>query len=248
MSNLIHDEARKPDAVTQSLKQGFEWTTQHSQMAGAVLAVLVIGLGGFFGIRAYKHSHELSLQEQLFTLEKEYSKKKEGFDAAQNPPEGSTPSAVKATGDLAKDYGDLPQRFADFAKAHSGTVAAGLAALQAAEIWSGYSKSTEAIEALKSANLSSGIIGTMVQMRLGSLLADQGDCAGALTVWSPLSTTKNSSFLGNEVKLRMGLCAEKTGDKAQAEKLYREVMANAKEGSEGKLAEQLIRLMKIKGN
>jgi hypothetical protein len=253
MSNLIHDEARKPDAVTKTLRQGFEWTATHSTLAASAVGIAILGLAGFFGIQGYNHSKEMKLQEQLFVIEKEYNKKKDGFDQAAAAPaaapvDAKEPVPAKATGDLETDYGNLPNRFAEFAKAHATTTTSGIAALYAAEIWSKHSKRELAIESLKSAKLESGVVGAMVQMRLATLLSDSGNCPEAIGIWTMLAKNSSAGFLVNEIKLRQGYCAEKSGDVAQAESLYREVMANAKEGAEGKLAEQLIRLMKVKVN
>lgn len=249
MSNITHEEARKPDAVTKTLKQGFEWTATHSTLAAAAVGVVVLALAGFFGIRALNHSQEMKLQEQLFVIEKEYNKKRDGFEQAASAP-ADTKEAVpaKATGDLEKDYGTLPNQFADFAKANPNTTTGGIAALYASELWSKHGKSDLAIETLKTAKLEKGVVGAMVQMRLATLLADAGNCTEATGIWSGISKNSGTGFLSNEIKLRQALCAEKSGDVAQAESLYREVMANAKEGTEGKLAEQLIRLLKVKAN
>jgi len=254
MSNVTHEQAKKPDAVTEQLKRGFEWTTTHSSIAIGASAIFLAVLGGYFGLQSWSLHKEEKLQGELFNIEREYLEKKEAFDQAQAVPPNADPKAeapkapAKASGNISKDYADIPQKLTAFVDRNVGTTAGGMAALYASEVFMTYKQPETAIAVLQKANLSKGLVGSLTQNRLASLLADKNDCAAALGIWTQMMKSTDNAFLSAEIKLRMGLCAESTGDKAQAEKLYQEVAAAAKDGGNGKLAEQLLRLMKVKTN
>lgn len=252
MSNVTHEQAKKPDAVTEQLKRGFEWTTTHSSIAVAVAGGILVILGGYFGLQSWSLHNEEKLQGELFNIEREYLVKKEAFDQAEATPASTDPKVeappAKATGDISKDYADIPQKLTAFVDRNVGTTAGGMAALYASEVFINYKQPEPAIAVLQKANVTKGLVGSLNQNRLASLLADKNDCAAALGIWTQMIKSTDNAFLSAEIKLRMGLCAESTGDKAQAEKLYQEVAAAAKDGGNGKLAEQLLRLMKVKAN
>lgn len=251
-------ERAKTDFVTAELKQGFAWTVAHTQLMATVIgAFIVVGLG-WAGWSHWTEKQETDLQARYFEIDSQIAKKKESFEAAKAektklppaaaaPDEEKKPTPIAQTGDLAKDYADLPQRLTDFASAHPRSKAGGLAALQLADILAEYKQPGEAIEVLKRVQ-SKGLVGGLVRMQLATLMANAGQCGEAMPVLNQIVADKSLSFLKGEAKLKIGVCQEVMGQAAQAEEIYKKVIEESKETSTARTAQKYLRLLKFKQN
>lgn len=242
----------QPDIVTQELKKGFEWTTTHSKLVLIVIGALLVAGGAGAAYSFVNERKETSLQEKYFVLENDYEKKKEQFDlytaTANQPADPKTKVApkaqgVKATGDLAQDYGTVEKGLRDLINEAPSSRAGAMSALLLTDLYKSYNKGPEALEILKKSSGTRGTMGAFVKAELGTQMADQKDCEGAIKTWSDLAKDKSAAFMAPQLKLKMGLCAETLGKKNEAEDYYKQVIADAKDTTAGRSAEKLLRLL-----
>lgn len=264
---ISKEDLKSPDQVTQTLRQGFVWTTSHSKIViTVVLAFIVVGsaisLVGYFADKK-----EMAQQEKYFLLEKAYTQKKSDFEAtsraetmaAQNKNSKTPPPAVdpakKATGDLEKDYGTVVANFESFINEEPKTKAAQMAALNLSDIYLTYNKTDEAIAILDKVQAGldkDDVLTSLVWMQLGNAQANKQDCQSAIQTWQKIVSTKKLTYSHGEAKLRMGLCFESMNDLTKAEEIYTEVSkADTNGGTDfnaAQEAQKYLRLLKAKKN
>ena len=252
---MSRDEARRPDVMTAELKKGFEWSAQHSQALGLVVGALFLIGAGWSLMNYLNERKETALQEKFSAAEKTYLDKKEKFEQFQkssaqpaDPKSKVAPKVEgeKASGDLNQDYGTVVTDLEALVKEAPSSKAAVLSALTLTRIYDGYQKKNESIEVLKKVQSASGLLGVLAQSELGSELANNGDCKGAIDLWAKVVKDSDAKFMSPQLKLKMGLCSESLGQKAQAEDSYKQVVAEAKDSAAGKSAEKYLRLLESK--
>lgn len=265
-TKLSKDDVKSPDQVTQTLRQGFVWTTAHSKVViGAVAAFVVVGLGASI-LNYFSEKKEIAQQEKYYVLEKSYTEKKRGFEeaaraevaATQNKDKKNVPAfdpAKKASGDITKDYGTVITGFETFINEGATTKAAQMAALNLSEIYSTYKKNDEALATLQKVEKGldkDDMLTALVWMQMGNVLANKNDCKAAVEKWQALVNSKSLVFAHDEAKLRMGLCYESLNDLAKAEETYAEVGKkddqNSTDFTASKEAQKYLRLLKAKKN
>lgn len=251
VSSVRKPKKNELDIVTTELKKGFEWTTKHTTLVVAVLALLVLGGGGYAAYSTLAKNKELDLQAKYYDLEAVVNKKRADFEMAKNPPpatpdQPAPPATAKPSGDLQKDYGDVTGQLADFAKQNPASAAGSMAALNLASLQAEYDQTDAAIATLKSVTPPKTFLGALVQMELATQLANAGNCAEATGIWQGLTNTPSAQFLKGEAKLKMGLCAEAEGDLTKAQSFYSEVEREFKDSAAGRSASQYLRLLAMK--
>jgi predicted negative regulator of RcsB-dependent stress response len=255
---------RNADQFQRSMIEGFQWTTSHSKIVIGLVVAFVVLAGGFSLAQYQQMKTETQVQEKYFVLEKQYMEKKSGFDQADqaklkkdtptDKANKKAPTPVAATGDLQKDYGDIPASFESLVKEFPKSRGAQMSALNLSEIYLQYKKPEEALRALNavSGNLgSSEMLSALVLSQLGSVYADQNNCKDAVQQWEKIVNNKSLRFAHDEAKIRMGICYESLNDLTKAEQLYTEVSkkddANGDFGA-SRDAEKYLRLLKMKKN
>lgn len=263
-TKLTKEDVKSPDQVTKTLRQGFVWTTAHSNMIlGAFALFVVVGVGiSIFGY--FNDKKEMSQQEKYFVLEKNYTEVKRAFDeaaraeliAAQSKDKKAAPATgKKASGDLQTDYGTVVAGFEAFLNEDSKSKAAQMAALNLSDIYLTYKKNDEALAALQKVEKgldNDEVLTSLVWMQMGNVLANKSDCKGAIEKWENISQSKSLAFAHDEAKLRMGLCFESLNDLAKAEILYTEVSGKQDPATTNfaasREAQKYLRLLKAKKN
>lgn len=265
-TKISKEDVKSPDQVTQTLREGFVWTTAHSKLViGAFLAFIVVGVG--YSLAGYfMNKKEVAQQEKYYLLEKSYTEKKRGFDeaaraelmASQNPDKSKVPAfdpSKKASGDITKDYGSILTSFEAFINESAGTKAGQMAALNLSDIFASYKKYDEALSALQKVEKGldkDDMLSALVWMQMGNILTNKNDCKGALEKWQAITSKKTLAFAHDEAKLRMGLCYESLNEVDKAEALYTEVAkkedASTTDFAASKEAEKYLRLLKAKKN
>jgi hypothetical protein len=265
-TKFTKEELKNPDQMTQTLRKGFAWTTNHSKMVVvAVVVFLVVGIGASI-MQMVNEKKETAVQEKYFSAEKAYTDKKRSFDeaaraelmASQAKDKKNIPpvdASKKATGDLQKDYGSVITNFEALISEAPSSKAAQMSALNLSDIYLQYKKNDEALATLQ--KVESGLskkdmLTALAWMQMGNAVANKGDCKGAVEKWQKISDTKALAFAHDEAKLRMGLCYESLNDLAKAEQLYTEVAkkedVNTSDFVASKEAEKYLRLLKAKKN
>ena len=264
-TKISKEDLKSPDQVTKTLRQGFVWTTGHSQLViGAIAAFIVLGAG--FSLWNYiSEKKEVSQQEKYFLIEKAYNEKKRGFDeavraemmAATAKDKTKTPPvdpSKKASGDLQKDFGTILTDFEALIASAPNTTAAQMAALNVSEIYSNYGKNDEALATLDKVAKGLGTsdaVSALVWMQTGNILANKSDCKAAVEKWQNIVNSKSLAFAHDEAKLRMGLCFETMNDIAKAEELYTQVSKKEDATADfaaAREAQKYLRLLKAKKN
>lgn len=263
-TKLTKDDVKSPDQMTKTLRQGFNWTTAHSNMVMGAIALFVVAGVGYSLYGYFSEKKEMTQQEKYFVLEKNYTDTKRGFDeatraelmAAQNKDKKApVPTGKKASGDLQADYGTVITGFEAFIGETPNSKAAQMAALNLSDIYLTYKKNEEALSALQ--KVEKGLdqddaLTSLVWMQMGNVLANKNDCQGAIQKWESITKVKSLTYAHDEAKLRMGLCFESMNDLEKAEMLYAEVGGKQDPATTNfaasREAQKYLRLLKAKKN
>ena len=239
---------------------------------------LILVLGGF----AFTYMELTSMKKEKAAQELFYEGEKLYLDALKNIQDPEKPEQLEQleankdkdkTKDKAKDknkdektsfasLSDHPdtQKAIDILKKvlakYPSTSTAWLSALLLGDIFRQQNKPKEALELtqhLPWPKKTSRLLSLLALNQRGSLLADTGNCKGALDLWErikpgPLvSEDDQVSFFYQEVRLRMGLCYEKEKNWQKAKSIY-ENLIDEKKGSPSlqKLAKKYLHILDFK--
>lgn len=250
-------DVKARDSFLVQVNKATEWMAGKASLflGGLVLLLVIAAAAGLWN--HFSEGRENEWQEKYFSIERDLLEKKQGFEQAlqqEKAPKAKLPAvtAVKASGDLEKDYGDLPKKLSDLVQAAPKTRAGEMAALNLAGLQREYKKPSEASATLAKVNSgdrTSDLLGALVVHMKAGLKADQGDCKGAVSLWEKIERDHQARFLQDESRLRMGLCYESMNDSAKAESLYAEVAkkdAKDTDPAASKEAEKYLRLLRLK--
>jgi predicted negative regulator of RcsB-dependent stress response len=251
------NDLRKPDILKAELVKGFEWSQKHvTLLAGVVGSLLVVGLG-YAGYQTYTTNKEKNFQGDLFRIESQIQKKQEAFDRFEmqskkklDPKDAKSetpeiPVGEKASGDLQKDFGSLPEELKAFVEKHAKSVAGARGALLYASLMTQYEKNEPALLLLNQVQPPAGLLATLVAVQKATLLANSGKCAEARPVFIKMAADPKMSFMKSEMLLKSGLCAETLGDRAGAEQDYQKSSQTDPESSSAKKAQKYLRLLSL---
>ncbi len=270
---LTKEEVRTPDQMTQGLGRFAEWVSKNIVIVIGTLVGLLV-LGGVISVVDYFSTQkESDLQGKMSRVEHQYTEKKTKFKEAEqsdsakalasakaankDKKDEKTPPAVKATGDLEKDYGPEVIGFEELVAKNGSSKAGQMSAIYLAEIYSEYKQSEKAIEALNKVvpkNEPSDVVTALAVNLKAGLLADKGDCNQAVDIWQKIISQKKIEYMHNEAKLRSAVCYEKMNDTAKAEKYYMELSKNTASKDEPddraatEDAKKYLRLLKVRSN
>lgn len=215
------------------LEKNWKWMT-------GLFVFFVVGGIAFGVISNQKTKKEQLAQENYFKTEKKYFEIKS--KAAAVPAE-----AVKKP----EDYSTVKSDFEKVISQFPGSKAAQMSAVYLSDILIAENQKDLALSILQKAETSdTGLINTLVQQQIGSLLADQNKCAEALTIWQKIIDRKQAQFMHNTARLQQALCYQKMNDSKKAEEILTN-LANQKTDtlttdSTTKEAEKYLRLIQYK--
>ena len=230
-----------------------EWLGKNSMAVLALLGVVIMAGLGWVGYGKYLDHVEKSAVEAVYPIESQFQAKREAFEEAEAPQNSGVKSeGVKATGDLSKDYGQLVDDMAKFAVKNARTGAGAHAALIASDVYVKYGKTEEAkkllAEVVGSVHAQS-LFGGLVILAHGNVMAETGQCEGALTSFQKLLGSEEKSgphsYLRGEAQLRAGLCFEKLGQKERAIEMYKKTIELKERGGVIERARTLLRALEI---
>lgn len=245
--------------TSDTLHQAIQAATRWSKPAlGLVLAAL-IGGAGWAAYTTVKDRVESKAAEALAPLEKEVQTKREGFERARM--QASMPAPVdkktgkKAdvppkveglpTGDLSKDYGDLPLRLQSFIDENKGRRAGFMAALALADVQSDY-KQWESAEKTMTQALSyirkDDLFYAVGFMKLG-LIQSQVSCDQAVVSWRRITDNSPFTEFHAESWLEQGYCLEKLKNLDEARSVYRKVVEKHAGTAAAQRAQKLLALL-----
>ncbi len=247
---------RDRDALQQGMLNFVEFLEANKGIVVALIAALFLGAVGYVGWGMMGERRERSAQEAFYVVEKPFTDKREKFEQAKFAGmQGGkvdelikSGAAVRASGDLLKDFGPMVDNLEAFAKSHQGTTAGVQAALMAAETRIQYKQAEQsfpALEASVKATKAGTLVGGLARIAAGNAQAASGKCDQALKFWEEVLAAKDIPFLHSEAALRAGLCLEKSGDKTKAIEMYRKASSDSEKSTSAQTARTLLRALEL---
>lgn len=224
-----------------------------------VIAIVFLGLvaiGGAYGIYSYTQKKAAEkAQEELFVIEKDFSDLKEKFEVAEANYKAEKDKSKDAkkpenypSGEFAKDYGSITQRFEKFILSQNGTPAASKASLTLAKLYLENEKQQEAYDILVKTKDSTEFFKSLRLLMLGTALEHKGQCAEANQEWKKILSNETARFLHAETHLRMGLCYENLAEIEQARVAYEKVQKDFADSESAKKAIGYLRQLDMKSS
>lgn len=261
MEKITKADLKQPDMFVESASTFWVFVEEHFKVIMTVFCVIVLASLVYIGKNFFSDKTERRAINELYPIESEVLKIKDGFDKAKhgaNPDPNAEAKASKdkkmadvkkATGDLQSDYGASLSKLESFASSHQDNVAGAEAGLIAAGIYSDYQKSDKAVEILtplaqKFQSQGSVLVSALLQMALGTAQATKGDCKSAVSSWQKVIDNDKLKFLAGDAHLKAGVCFETLGDVNQAREHYEK--ASSTEGNVSKNAKTLLRALEVK--
>lgn len=249
MSHTISKkELKKADHLTALGRNTFEQLVRNQKMVFTVALVLLLSGAGYVAWDKVSSKKETAVQEQFYSIEKNYLKLKESFDKAEaDQKDKSKKDSDKTkqtadkdskkdgddsklpTGDLMKDYGSVVEAWNKLIDSYPSSKAAGMASLELSQLYLKYQSPKEALQVLskvKAQQNSDQFMGAMVFHAYAKLLSNQGQCQEAIGVWENLEKKKHASFLVEPAKMGRALCLESLGQSEKAEMVLKELVAD----------------------
>ncbi len=230
---ISKEELRSPDAFVKTMEQGYSFTTRYGKSIAALFIVGLVVAVGVVVTNFLKERKENAAVQALYQPQSEYKKLQDQYQQAKAPADVKTdlktPKPVAATGDLQKDYGTVIPGFESVIKEHSGTVAAGQAAVYLASIYQEHGKLDEAKAVLEKPlkDLSKDtLIYSVANMVYGNILASQDNCKDAVA-----SFERVKNFLSVDASVKAGVCYEKLGQLDRAAEMYRKASTQSESSS-----------------
>lgn len=209
------------------------------------LAGLVIVAGLIMTlVSANSVKKEKLTQEKFFAIDAKVKKYKE----EKFRPADKTADAKAQVANVPVDVNQLKSELEAFVSENTGSVAAQIAGLELANIYSDENKSAEALALLQKVETKSDLLSNvLVRMKIAQSLADQDKCSDALVIWGKVLATKATSYLHAEAKINQALCYKKMSDLVKAEEILNQVKNDKADetGQSNKEAERILRLIQF---
>ena len=227
----------------------------------AFFVLIAVGLVTVF-VSNNSKQNEQKAQEKLAAIELDFTKYKEQL-AKTIQPANSIKDDKKTVVEKKNQEKDLAEAQAlvlklrdqlttslnQFISENKKSVATEMASLYLSEILVDQNKNTEALLVLKKMESSSNALtSVLIQKKIGSLLADNNQCAEALKTWDNLLKSSSAKFAHSEVKIMQSLCYSKMNDLKKAEEILNSVKNDKSEGvaEYAQQAEKILRLIQFK--
>lgn len=221
----------------------------------AIVGVALIGTVAYSFYKKSKTNAEKSAFSKLYEIESKYLEKKSSFEKSKAPENAKQDGSAKdnksqesATGDITKDYADIPAQLEKFILENKKTNAALQASLWLSEIYEDYKMDEKAAEAITSGlegGSSSGLVYSMAVIRLGNLWVKANKCDKAISEWKKLIHEK--SIFTTQASLKTALCQRELGKKEDAKMTLQELISKHPSSPEAASAKKYIKLLDYKG-
>ncbi len=206
--------------IEESLSRTEEYIAEHQKILIIIVAILVVLVLGFFGVRKYYlQPKEKEAQEQIYPAQHYF--RADSLDKAL--------------------YGDGNNLgFVDIAKTYSFTKAGNLANYYAGICFLKKGNFDSAIKYLKKFDSDDEIIGPMAKGALGDAYLEKGDKARAVTFYMEAANLKSNDFTSPLFLLRAGEVNEDMGNYGQAIQVYKRIRQDYSKSAEAKDIEKYI--------
>jgi len=219
------------------------------------VVIIAVAGGGVYSYMQMQKNKKLELtQNELFVIKKDIEKVSEkvnpseaapemGADGKPLPAKTKKPVVQVSDEEKQKAYAEAFQKLNSFIKANQGSQSAVEGALIVAEVTSGYKKYDEGVAALRNALTGfdkSNFLFGVAQTELGNLLVQTDKCAEAAQAWEEVISQSAHAYLSNDLRLKTGICYEKTNQYDRAESLYQTIVEKSPESSAARTAKKFL--------
>jgi predicted negative regulator of RcsB-dependent stress response len=224
------------DAIQNMGLKFFNYIEKNSLVVfGGLGAVLLIGMSVVL-VDSLQESTAKEAQERFYLVEKSYLKKKESFASKAK-------DAKAKSGDMSSDYGNEIDGFKKVITDYSSTSAAAFAAFHLSEIYQEYEKLSDATKVLTESSskvTDSTLLSSLMKVRASTIMADSGDCAGAIKLLDQVIQSNEVTYVHPEAKLKKAFCLLET-DKAMAKSLLEQLSLDSKNQMVVQTAQRVLR-------
>lgn len=261
-------ELKTPDKFLQVLNQAADFFSKNMKMVLTVLALVLVVGGGIAVYGVVKAQTENKLLEAYYQVEKKFLDKKKMYDdsaaavkAEANKKPGDKAKAPEvpkmiSSGDVSVDYAENIKEMTALMEANPSSQAGQMAALLVADLYrqgQHFDQSLATVEKVTPRGRPSTLLSALVLKMKGNVQADLGQCDQAINSWKQVVDSTSFDFMDQDLKVKMGLCFEKSNDLVNAEKMYQEASSASTGASAAgnsaaisKEAEKYLRLLQAK--
>lgn len=259
-NNNVAADLKNPDAFISTSQAALHWLEKNAKAVFLIVGTgSLIGLG-YVGYNLWNNHVEAAAAEQLYKGEAELKKVESqireerakkmqelaGLSGKKAPT--TTPEQVRPV-DFAKDYGAIVDRVQADLKAHAGTKAAVVTALNLSYFLVQQKQFEKALEVMKIPTLkpSSGdLLGGFWRMHFGLVLLENAKAEEALSLYNEVLASKTLKPFHSEAMLKLGIAYELKGDAGKAKETYEKLGREYPNTEASNSATQFLRLLELK--
>ncbi len=259
-NNNLAENIKNPDAFISTTHTILHWVERNAR---AVIAV--VGIGSFLGLtyvgytlwtgrvedtaaeKLYKSEAELKKAESK--IRDERAKKMQELAGLSGKNKAETKPELVRPVDYVKDYAGLVEQVKKDVKAHSGTRAALVSALNLSYFLVQQKQFGEALEVMKLPSLkpSSGdLLGGFWRMHYGLVLLENSKAEEALSLYNEVLASEKLKPFHSEAMLKLGIAYELKGDATKAKETYEKLGREYPNTEASNSATQFLRLLELK--
>lgn len=255
----ISKELKGPDAFVTTSDHVFAWIEKHSGLIGTICAVALIGAVGYTGNNWWNHHQEEKASEALYAPENALKKaeekirdeRAEKMKALANPTKDKNAAKPEASRpvDFQADYAPAVDKIRTAIKAHSGTRAALVSALNLSTFLIQQKQYSLALDILSIPTYqpSSGdLLAGFRLMHAGLAELENNKADEALKNYDNVLKSKDLSYFHSEALLKSGVAYELKGDLARAREAYEKLSRDFPNSEASNTGQQYKRLLDLK--
>lgn len=258
--NSVADDIKNPDAFISTSQAALHWLEKNAKAVFLIVGLGSLGGLGYVGYTLWTNQVETKAAEQLYKGESELKKVESqireerakkmqelaGLSGKKAPV--TTPEQVRPV-DYAKDYAGIVNRIKTDLKAHSGSKAAVVSALNLSYFLVQQKQFAEALEVMKIPThkpSSSDLLGGFWRMHYGLVLLENSKSEDALNLYNEVLASQALKPFHSEAMLKLGIAYELKGDSAKAKETYEKLGREFPNTEASNSATQFLRLLELK--
>jgi len=198
-SDLLENQ----EALAEQISKTEQYLEQNKGLTFGLLALLVLGIGGYFGYKYYNDNQNVLAQAEMFQAE--YYFEQDSLDLALNG-DGNTLG------------------FKDIIEDYSGTESANLASYYAGVAFLKQGDFKSAILYLEDFSSSDLLVQARAYSLIGDAYMEQEDYVNAVTFYNKAADYNDNKYFSPGYLMKAALAAELMDDKASAIKSYNKIV------------------------
>jgi TolA-binding protein len=241
--NKIDKETLKgPDVFISTSEHMLAWIEKHARLFVTLVLVVIVSSVSYVGYGFWRASQEESASNAIYAPENELKKAEERV-REERAKQKDAPAA-----DYAATYSQHVEKVKAQIKAHAGTKAAVVSALNLAYFLIQQNQFEQALEVLNLPTHQPGpndVLFGFWNMHRGLALMENKKYAEASEAYQAVLKSKGLKYFHPEAMLKMGLASELQGDHQKARETYEKVGREFPNTEASTMAQQYIRLLEM---